>query len=271
MSFTDSSHWYDRLGNPAYTVPYMDPKRAGESKPTSLADAKRLGLLPSVTTVLKAKAPSYGLQKYQYNRIVEACWEHRLSNLELEQWRGMVLEDASSPMRAAADEGSQYHLVVESIVKNEDLPDYELTIPVEFFTSFARWWKDSGLVCDHTEVSFAHPLGYGGRIDLIGHDRDGNDVILDWKTQDTKPDRPAGFYRDSFPIQLRAYAEGYASRSGKDLTCPRLISVVLSRSEPGRIEMMEWPSEEHGTYWRAFLGLFDWWKYENNYWPEVTP
>ena len=50
----ENGHWYDRSGNPAYT--YINKK--GEEKPTTLREARKLNLVPSVTTIIScASAP----------------------------------------------------------------------------------------------------------------------------------------------------------------------------------------------------------------------
>jgi len=225
--------------------------------------------VPSVTTILKAKA-SFALSSWRERMLLNTAYDNRNTGLPLDQWSGMVKEEAFARVGQAADEGTQYHLVVESIVNNVDLPDYELTIPPEFFTGFSSWWHEMELETYQTEVSFAHPLGFGGRMDFVGYDEQGRDVFVDWKTQDTKPDRPPGFYKDSMPIQLAAYMEGYKEKVAREkqyVYKPRLISVVISRSEPGRIEHKEWPEEMHKAYLDAFYNVLGWWKYDNEYDP----
>ena len=44
----DSAHWYQRDGVACHTVPSLK----GEPRPTTLRDARKLGLLPSVTNIL---------------------------------------------------------------------------------------------------------------------------------------------------------------------------------------------------------------------------
>src|SRR6266704_951400 len=45
----DSTHWYGRDGVPMHTVPASSN---GQPRPTNLRDARKLGLLPSVTNIL---------------------------------------------------------------------------------------------------------------------------------------------------------------------------------------------------------------------------
>ena len=267
MSLTDSGHWYYRSGEPAHQLPTK--KDPSQLKNTTLGDAKKLGLVPSVTTILKAVA-NFNLSSWRERTLLSTAYENKGVNLPLDQWSAMVKESAFAQVGQAADEGTQYHLVIESIVNNVDLPDYELTIPVEFFTGFSSWWHGMKLETYQTEVSFAHHDGFGGRMDFVGYDEHGRDVFVDWKTQDTKHGKPAGFYRDSYPVQLAAYMEGYRDKVAKNMEFvynPRLISVVISRSEPGRIEHVEWPEDNHKAYLDAFYNILGWWKYVNEYDP----
>lgn len=267
MSFNDGGHWYFRDGTSCHEVPLKtDPSR---KRNTTIKDAKDLGLVPSVTTVMKAtKSPA--LDAWKQRQVIEACYNNKNVNLPLDQWSGMVTEAAFASVGKAADDGEQYHLVVESVVRNEELPDYELTIPPEFFSGFCKWWHEMGVECDETEVNFAHPSGYGGRMDFVGHDKDNRDVFIDWKTRDTKGKTTLAYYRDSMPVQLAAYMNGYAYKISDDMLFlhdPRLISVIISRDEPGRVEHHEWPDDDHKHYLYAFNALFDWWKYVNQYDP----
>jgi len=57
---SESVHWYTKDGEPAYTIERADGKGF---RNTTLRDAKKLGLLPSVTTILGVAAKP-GLQNW---------------------------------------------------------------------------------------------------------------------------------------------------------------------------------------------------------------
>ena len=63
----ESGHWYDKDGNPAYTQP--NKSKPGETRPTTLRDAKAQNLSPSVTTVLKIMA-ARGLEIWKQNPAI---------------------------------------------------------------------------------------------------------------------------------------------------------------------------------------------------------
>src|SRR4249919_1542933 len=49
---TEGGHWYDRNGKPCY----QQATQKGGVRPTDLRDGRKLGLVPSVTTVLSVLA-----------------------------------------------------------------------------------------------------------------------------------------------------------------------------------------------------------------------
>ena len=49
---SESQHWYDRQGNPMYTV----IGKNGKERNTTLRDARTMNLVPSVTTILNVAA-----------------------------------------------------------------------------------------------------------------------------------------------------------------------------------------------------------------------
>ena len=65
---SESNHWYAKDGTPMYTV----PAKSGEPRATTLRDAKKMGLLPSVTTIMKSAA-SPGLEAWKLNQMMLAA------------------------------------------------------------------------------------------------------------------------------------------------------------------------------------------------------
>ena len=64
-----SSHWYFPDGTPLHQVPRADGKG---SRPTSLRDARKLGLFPSVTNVLSILAKP-GLEAWKQEQAILAA------------------------------------------------------------------------------------------------------------------------------------------------------------------------------------------------------
>ena len=126
----------------------------------------------------------------------------------------------------------------------------------EMLRTFIKWWIDNGWDSGRyrVEVPFACEAGYGGKTDIGGED-----YIIDLKTKTTKKGYKIIMYPES-GMQLAAYGKGIG---GEDR---RLINVVISSTEPGRIEMVEWTDKRDGLY-KCFMNAFEVWKYLNSYDP----
>jgi hypothetical protein len=70
-----SSHWYFPDGTPLHDVPRADGKG---TRPTSLRDARKLGLFPSVTNVLGVIA-NPGLSAWKMEQAILSALTPRLS------------------------------------------------------------------------------------------------------------------------------------------------------------------------------------------------
>ena len=114
----DSSHYYNRDGTPAYEQPCKS--KPGTMRPTTLADARKLDLVPSVTTVLDI-VYEYGLENWKKNQIVEAAWEFQSDNIPKDVWLSKVLNKADEISRTAANKGSAIHDAIEQYLKTGKL------------------------------------------------------------------------------------------------------------------------------------------------------
>lgn len=241
ISSEKSGHWYDGKGNPIFEVPYADPSKGMRS--TTKADARKLGLLPSVTGI-NGVVRKPQLEAWIQTQIV-------LSALTLPQNIGeshdafakRVVRDSGEESRSAADFGTRIHALVEAYLRNGshsfDISSYES----QFLEGFVNWADKCSLNPVTLEKRFGNKEeGFGGTVDFIGTAMS-IPVLVDWKTQKTNPDKPVTFYPE-YPTQLVAY------KRGLELTEQVLMSVVISSTEPGRIETFTWLDERE--YWKRF-------------------
>jgi len=261
-------HFYWPSGDSAYTIPKKNGK--GEKCP-NITDARELGLLPSVTTIIGDVKRKQAMENWRLWKYGNSAYSNadRAATLDFNRWHSRNKDEAFASVGEAADLGTQIHLIVESVINNEEIPDVEMEVSPDLMVGFSEVWNELGLSVLDTEYSFAHPLGYGGRGDLVALANDGYDLVfVDWKTRDTKPGKTIDFYGE-LPVQLIAYAHGWHKNMHKTLNAfeTRLISVVISRTEHGRVEYKEWPQSQFPHYWSSFLGLFHNWCLDNNYWP----
>src|SRR5499427_10324997 len=98
---SENAHWYRRDGEPLHSV--LSTK--GEPRPTTLRDARKLGLLPSVTNVLGVINKPELVEWKMTQAVLAALTLPRVEGEELGVFAKRVVEDAQSEVRRAADFG----------------------------------------------------------------------------------------------------------------------------------------------------------------------
>jgi hypothetical protein len=236
---SESNHWYAKDGTPAYTV----TAKNGEQRSTTLRDAKKMGLLPSVTTIMKAAA-SPGLEAWKLNQMMLAALTLPRADGESEEsFIKRVQADSKEHARKAAERGTQVHTAIEQFfdgqINANDLPYLEPVYKAVNDTFGNLMWA--------VEKSFATDT-FAGKIDL--HSMDGEGVVVDFKTKEFTSDtldKVAGF--DEQCMQLAAY------RHGLKLPNARCANIFVSVTEPGLVVVKEWTQEELVRGWAMFDAL----------------
>lgn len=240
---SESNHWYAKDGSPMYTV----PAKNGEPRQTTLRDAKKLGLLPSVTTIMKAAA-SPGLEAWKLNQMMLAALTlPRAEGESEESFIKRIQADSKEQARQAADRGTKVHEAIERFfdghIEAESLPYLEAV--------YKKIEEHFGILTWATEKSFASGQ-YAGKVDL--HSRDGDGVVIDFKTKEFTSEtleKVAGF--DENVMQLAAY------RKGLEIPKARCANVFVSVTEPGLVVVREWTPEELDRGWNMFDALKTYW------------
>jgi len=255
-----ASHWYDTLGSPCHEVQRADGKGM---RNTTLADARKLRLLPSVTNVRSVLNKPY-LAAWKATQYIDAFQEVVSAGVEGDRVAAAV-ELAEQRMAMPRDLGTLYHHVISDLIRSVEsqmevewgyLANFPAETNPETIGAFLRWYRDH--CSDGTsEKPFASPDGYGGCVDWYGFYRDDpadepEFAVIDFKTQGTKEGKPVRSYSE-WAVQLAAYANGIGVGN------VRLINLVISTPEPGRIEVVEWP--EGVEFWyQNFLRVFAVWR-----------
>lgn len=212
-----SSHWYTRDGKPCYTV----EKKDGTPRATTLADARKLDLVPSVTTILSVIAkPSLEAWKIE-NAIMASLTLPRLDGESDQAFARRVVTDSKEQVGNAMDVGTQIHNWIEDYIALPSIapdfvPGYEATC------ASVKEWIDDNIDAGTVEKPFCSPLGYGGRIDWFGKMVNGTLAVVDWKTQFVKEPQPNWY--ETWDLQLAAYALAVFP----DESAYQRISVVIS-------------------------------------------
>ena len=92
-------------------------------RPTTLRDARKLGLVPSVTTILRC-AEKPGLRRY-FDRMMweAACTTPRLPDQSDEDHFNACLDWADEHSRLAREKGTEIHGAIEKWLRNEGVTE----------------------------------------------------------------------------------------------------------------------------------------------------
>lgn len=261
-----ASHWYFPDGTPLHEVARADGKG---QRPTSLRDARKLGLFPSVTNVLGVIAKP-GLEAWKIEQgILSALTMPRNEGESVDDFARRVVNDMSGEVRSAADRGSAIHAAIEIYAQGGWIPEDK---EVAALFEPARQWFDAEVICVHSVETATANLewGYAGRVDLVATLKStGRPTVIDFKTQKTRRDKAGNFkpiLHDTWPLQLEAYRQALASKD-KGLADAAIASVVIGSTEPVPVEVKVWDDADKPAFFRAFLAARDLWVWQKNYCP----
>ena len=234
----ESTHWYTKLGTPAYQV----MGKSGKMRNTTLRDAREKSLVPSVTTILKSAA-SPGLERWKLDQMLQAALTlPKIDGEKESEYLDRIRVDSREHGRMAAERGTAVHAAIEGFYLGNGFGAYEEHIKA-FESAITKTFGECSWIA---EKSFATDL-FGGKIDLCS-----GKAVLDAKSKEFGPDKnPAGF--DEHLMQLSAY------RMGMDLPMARCANVFVSVTHPGLIHIHEWSEEDLQKGWKMFCGLLDYW------------
>lgn len=243
---SESNHWYTRDGAPMYTV----EAAKGGQRATTLRDARKLNLVPSVTTILNVAAKPALNQWLQRQVLMSALTLPRRQDEPEDEWVGRIIDDSKEQGRAAADAGTDIHASIQGFYEGAPVTRHK-----DHVTACARAITETfGLHGWIAERSFAHETGFGGKVDL--HSPEG--VVIDIKTKEFSDPSKVEAY-DEHLMQLAAY------RVGLGMPKARCANIFVSRSVVGLTKMVEWTPEELDRGWLMFTALLEFWQLKNNH------
>ena len=258
MRATESGHWYTRQGEPRYTV----KSAKGEDRATTLRDARKLDLIPSVTTIIGVAAKP-GLERWKQEQVLlSALTLPRKEGESESDWLDRVIDDSKETGRAAADFGTEIHASIQGHFEGQSVA-YEHQLYVEAaVNALTETFGDCKWIA---EKSFGHLMGFGGKVDLHVPARPSgrrpetmSGFVVDIKTKEFGPDdKVSGF--DDHLMQLAAY------RMGLHMGSARCANVFVSRNHPGLARVVEWSADDLRRGWQMFVSLLEFWQTKNNY------
>lgn len=251
----ESVHWYKQDGGPQYTVKAKD----GSDRPTTLRDARKMDLVPSVTTVMKIAAKP-GLEQWKLEQMLLAAMTLPQLDGEPEKaYIARIVADSKETGKQAAEKGTRIHESIESwfdgnknVEHKETASAFEESIFNHFKTHPDQPWL--------TERAFASPLGFGGKVDLycIPDENAPVGIVLDAKSKDFGPDDKVEVYSEH-AMQLAAY------RVGLNLPHARCANVFVSRTQPGLVKVVEHSEEDLIRHFEMFKSLLRFWQLKNQF------
>ena len=181
------SHWYTKEGQPMH---YVEAANGSGMRDTTLRDARKLNLRPSVTGVIDILAKP-GLERASKYKIVDFCHSIELPKLDsLDEYRKYVMGDdgAFKEWTAARDIGTEIHADIERLFSEDfdaAFSDGELYLLSRSEIAVAVW-KAIREYCgtiDFVPEQTLADANVGGTVDL-----NNPDIIVDYKTKDI-PDK----------------------------------------------------------------------------------
>jgi hypothetical protein len=238
----DSGHWYTKDGLPAYTT----VGKTGE-RPTTLRDARKEGLLPSVTTIINIMSKA-GLDTWKQQQVLLAALTlPREVNEPEQEWLKRVMQDSKATGREAAERGTAIHAIIESYFEQVYMP-----VKPAYLDAIDNTLKNAfGSQLWVSEQSFGHHLGYGGKCDLMAK----KGFIVDFKTKDTDLDKVDVYFEHE--MQLAAYREGLGLPTAR-------CAIVFVNGTTNQVKLVEIEEVQLQKSWECFQHLLRVYQIKNN-------
>jgi hypothetical protein len=259
------SHWYLRNGQPYHETAKKD---GSGMKAVTLADARKVMALPSVTNILGVIAKP-GLEAWKIEQgILAALTLPRAEGEELGAFAKRVVTDMSQEVEKAADFGTAIHAACELYARENIAPTDARLIP--FFAKWKEWFDANVERVECLEVVFvALDHGYAGRVDMVAKLKGIGWCVVDFKTQKIKrgtKGEPKPTYYETWPLQLAAYRQAILCTLPREID--GMVSVVVDSAEPGPVHVRDWGTSKN--FFEVFMAAYEVWKYTKDYDP-TTP
>lgn len=254
------------------------------TRDTTLRDARKMDLLPSVTTFLSDVIAKKNLQKWIKGRVAETGAQFIMDmmsgtvsfdpNITKDQLVKMIINTSDIEVNEAAKFGSAVHDMVEEYALTRKEPtDPKL---IEFFTPFKGWWDANVKKVFFAEVTVTGDI-YAGRMDLCAELVSGEILIIDWKTRKrgtprTKAEIASGLGKfatyETDIIQLCAYRKALMQRPD----CPRIdgvANIFIDSVVASAPHLHRWKDEDINRYTHTWNFFSQGWCWLKNYFPSV--
>ncbi len=255
---TNSARWYYTDARPCYELPKKDGK--GMKTPT-LSDARKLNLLPSVTTILQViDKPALNDWKVTQG-VLAVMTTPRLPNESIDDFVHRVLQVErvqDQEASKARDIGTEIHAALEAYFLGQGIPE-----------NMRPWIEPAAkAIANRGQLVTAEKIlvgdGYAGRTDLI------QEGFEEWQIWDFKTTKklPLGCSWDEHVLQLSAYAASYwrmltdAQVGNKPI---RTLNCYISSVEQGKFVIHENNPDWQKDFNEGFAPILKHWQWKNSF------
>jgi hypothetical protein len=243
---SESGHWYSVSGDPAYEILGAN----GKMRPVNLRDARKLGLVPGFSAIAQLEAKP-GLTQWLINQAYLAAMTlPRIEGEQLEAFITRAKADAGAQAERARNRGTELHAAIQRYYEGQPVSEehkpYVMPVVSWILCRFPKVQKW------HAEQSFAHPSGYGCKLDLWSEE-----AVIDFKCKDFKAMPDKSFAYPEHAMQLWAQAEALKKPWLKK------INLFISSTVPGLIYPHEW--DDDTNHMEPFKCLLRLWQLRRNY------
>lgn len=255
-------HWYTPEGDPCHWIEMAD----GRQRDTTLRDARKLNLLPSVTSIMNL-LDKPALTNWKMKQVLLASLTlPEIDNEEPDEYAKRIMRDAFKESEHARDRGTEIHDCLESIAKGQPKK-----WPADIQAIGDAAWEKVVEYCGtdkFTAEARVVGAGYAGMIDLHN-----DEIVLDYKGKDIKDGVKMAYPEQC--MQLAAYDRALPLspetltkwKMGGENPSRRCINVFVDRTTPGKVVIHEWKPEEVEVEWERFRLLVRLWQLSKNYFP----
>lgn len=252
-----SLHFYDADGNSVHTQPTESSTAKYPTRPTTVKDALKHGLYPSVTSKIGI-IDNYLLNEWKQKSVIKtASLNPQRDGEPDEAYFERVTEAAFEQVSDAADLGTAIHEALQLYFTGM-VYDPKYTPYVELVD---KWVKENKVTFEAHELRLVNKAyGYAGTTDAAFRCPKGYGII-DFKSTKTKPKKKITNY-DSHLLQIAAYHQAhFQGFESLAIGC----NLYISTTEVGRVEAVWYNDEDLRAAWGAFKHASELWDYIKGY------
>jgi hypothetical protein len=270
------SHWYTKNGQAMHRV----PGKTVAERDTTVADARIMGLLPSVSGITKMMA-NPGLDRWKQDITIEASLKYAIQSaygdMDEDKLYAEIRAESNKVAGAAADLGVKIHAAIESALgcqqwenQTVELADGKKVELKELVDPALAKLEELGINIVETEkVVTCSSHGYAGQMD-VSYVKGNVAGVLDFKSTKTKPTKKIEV-RQGQCMQIAAYHFACWGSKDKPHFQPNHqgINLYISTTEIGRVDVVKYDADELAKQWDGFLACLTLWRLQNNYDPRT--